>query len=82
MQDRLLSSGQIIYFIFYEAKARNVFQLWVARLFILFTKTARHPPPPPPPAELIGCPQNKPGNKRTKLCNGWCQNNGDDLWTI
>jgi hypothetical protein len=28
-------------FIFYEAKARIFFQLWVARLFILFTKTAR-----------------------------------------
>jgi hypothetical protein len=39
-------------------KARIFFQLWVARLFILFTKTA---------AESIGCPQNKPGNKRTKL---------------
>jgi hypothetical protein len=24
--------------------------------------------------ESIGCPQNKPGNKRTKLWNGWCQN--------
>jgi hypothetical protein len=30
----LLSSGQIILFIFYEAKARIFFQLWVARLFI------------------------------------------------
>jgi hypothetical protein len=29
------------FFIFYGAKARIFFQLWVARLFILFTKTAR-----------------------------------------
>ena len=59
--------------IFYEAKARFFFQLWVARLFILFTKTAR--------PESIGCPQNKPGNKRNKLLNGWCQYNGEQLWT-
>jgi hypothetical protein len=48
------SAGQVItlftqfrpdyLFIFYEAKARIFFQLWVARLFILFTKTARPPP--------------------------------------
>ena len=60
-------------------KPRIFFQLWMTRLFIIFTKTARHPPPPP--AESIGCPQNKPGNKRTKLWNGWWQNNGDKLWT-
>jgi hypothetical protein len=36
---------------------------------------------PGPPPESIGCPQNKTGNKRTKLWNGWCQNNGDKLWT-
>jgi hypothetical protein len=30
-----------LFLIFYEAKARIFFQLWVARLFILFTKTAR-----------------------------------------
>ena len=35
----------------------------------------------PLPAESIGCPQNKPGNKRTKIWNGWCQNNGDKLCT-
>ena len=32
---------------------------------------------PDPSAESIGCPQNKPENKGTKLGNGWCQNNGD-----
>ena len=35
------------FFIFYVAKARIAFQLWVARLFILFTKTARSPLPSP-----------------------------------
>ena len=35
--------------IFYEAKARIFFQLWVARLFILFTKAARSPLSPSPP---------------------------------
>ena len=36
---------------------------------------------PDPTAESIGFPQNKPWNKQTKLWNGWCQNNGDKLWT-
>jgi hypothetical protein len=63
------SAGQVItlftqfrpdyfFLIFYEAKARIFFQLCLARLFILYTKTAR---PPSPSAELIDCPQNKPG---------------------
>ena len=81
MQYNIVYSVQarLFFFIFYEAKARIFFQLWVARLFILFTKTAR--PPLPPFEESIGCPENKPGNKQTKLWNGWCENNGDILWT-
>ena len=31
--------ARLFFFIFYGAKARIFFQLWVARLFILFTKT-------------------------------------------
>ena len=42
----------MIFFIFYGTKARISFQLWVARLFILYTKTAR-PPPPPPRNQLV-----------------------------
>jgi hypothetical protein len=34
--------ARLFFFIFYEAKARIFFQLWVARLFISFTITARH----------------------------------------
>ena len=49
--------------------------------YLFYLQKLPDPPPPPHPAESIGCPQNKPGNKRTKLWNGWCQNNGDDLWT-
>jgi hypothetical protein len=52
--------GPDYYFYFLWRKARIFFQLWVARLFILFTKTAR-------PSRSIGCPQNKPGNHRTEL---------------
>ena len=71
----------VIFFYILWSKGQTFFpQLWVARLFILFTKTAR-PPPPPHPAESNSCPQNKPGNKRTKLYNGWCHNNGGILWT-
>ena len=61
--DTTHSAGQVItlftqfrpdyfFFIFYQAKARIFFQLWVARLFILFTKTAR-PPPLPPRNQLV-----------------------------
>ena len=47
------------FFYLLRSKGQNFFpQLWVARLFILYTKTAR---PPSPSAELIDCPQNKPG---------------------
>ena len=68
------------YFFLFSMKQRAelFFQLWVARLFILFYLQTL--PDPPFPAELICCPQNKPGNNRTKLWNGWCQNNGDMLW--
>ena len=48
----ILRGPDYIFFIFYEAKARILFQLWVARLFILFTKTAR-PPLPPPRNQLV-----------------------------
>jgi hypothetical protein len=43
-QDNIVYSVQarLFFFIFYEAKARIFFQLWVARLFILFTKTAEY----------------------------------------
>ena len=55
----------VIFFYLLWSKGQNLFpQLWVARLFILYTKTARHPPPR---AESNSCPQNKPGNKRIKL---------------
>ena len=36
---RVYNTDQIIFFIFYGAKARIFFKLWVTRLFILFTKT-------------------------------------------
>jgi hypothetical protein len=40
------------FFYLLRSKGQNFFpQLWVARLFILYTKTARPPPPPPPPAQ-------------------------------
>ena len=40
--------ARLFFLIFYEAKARIFFQLCVARLFILFTKTAIPSTPPPP----------------------------------
>ena len=37
----------VFFFYLLWSKGQNLFpQLWVARLFILYTKTARYPPPP------------------------------------
>ena len=67
------------FFYLLSSKGQNFFpQLWVARLFLFIYKNCQTPPPP---AESNSCPQNKPGNKRTKLYNGWCHNNRGILWT-
>ena len=63
------------YFVLFSMKQRPEFFPTLGGQIIYFIyKNCQTPLFPPPPAESIGCPQNKPGNKRTKLWNGWCQN--------
>ena len=52
------------FFYFLWSKGQNFFSNfgWPDYLFYL-----QKLPDPPPPAESNGCPQNKSGNKRTKL---------------
>ena len=65
------------FFYFLWSKGQNFFPTLGGQIIYFIYKNCQTPLP----AESIGCPQNKPGNKRTKIWNGWCQNNGDKLCT-
>ena len=66
LQHWLLSSGQIIFFYFLWSKGQNFFPTLGGQIIYFIYKNCQTP-------QSIGCPQIKPGNKRTKLWNGWCQ---------